>query len=157
MGFTATEKREIKEAHNRGLDMEKNRATWGYIMENHGGWIALLHRGAPSFYEVLNLDRTELKLELELKINTCDEVRCDDSDAGVDADRGVDEKLREEICRILNNAQLRFEYDFLLDGLAEILDDGDSEEIKGKGKGKRALWEGKPASYLMLLRYYNIL
>ena len=133
--YTAKEKRELMEEHDEWVEDEKKHAAWEYIGEKHGGWRQLFYRGAPTFYELLGVDRTKLKIGEEIECKS----------------KGVDERLVEEICKILNNPQLRFEYDFMLDALDEMLDEEYLEEIRSG----REFWEGKDASYLMMLRHYD--
>ncbi|RJS80731.1 hypothetical protein CW713_07285 [Methanophagales archaeon] len=147
--FTASEKREITEDHADWLEREKKRATMGYIMENHGAWFYLFSRGAPTFYKLLGVDRAKLKKG--------EEVKC--------KKKNVDPRLAEEICKTLNNPQLRFEYDFMLDELSSIFDVNPFAEellsgLQGRGtfhKRKKAFLKGKDAAYLMVLKYHNYL
>ncbi len=82
----------------------------------------LLTHGAPTFYELLGVDRAKLK--------GGEEENCEK--------KGVDKRLSEEVCRILNNPQLRFEYDFMLDMMGEILPGGYLEEIRSR----KTSWSG---------------
>ncbi len=149
MAFTVSEKREIMEDHDDWLRREKKTATMGYIMENRDAWLYLFSRGAPTFYKILGVDRAKLK--------NGEEVKC--------KKKNVDPRLAEEICRIQNNPQLRFEYDFMLDELSRILDanpvvDEPLQGLLGHGashRRKKAFLEGKDAAYLMVLKYYDYL
>ena len=134
-GYTAKDKRELIEEHDEWVEEEKERATWEYIMENHGAWRNLHSHGVPTFYELLGVDRAKLK--------EGEEVNC--------KKKGVDKRLAEEVCRILNNPQLRFEYDFMLGMMGEILPGDYLEEIRSK----KASWGGNNLFYLVLLRYYD--
>ena len=137
MGYSITEKQELKEHHAYLLDMEKKSATKGYIKDNRSNWIDLLFNGAPTIYEMLNIDKTELNIDpnKELKYKS--------------DDHSIDEKLRKEIYNILNNAQLRFEYDFMLDEIDEILEFNNINDIEYK----RNVWMGKSITYLIFLKY----
>lgn len=147
-GFTAMEKREIIEEHDDWLRAEKESATRGYILENRRVWLYLLSFGAPKFYEVLGVDRARLK--------DGEEIKC--------RKKNVDNRLAEEICKILNNPQLKFEYDFMLDEMDIFSDEGDLMDMflqdlwdRWAGPHKRALLKGKGAAYLMLLKYHDYL
>ena len=142
LAFTAAEKREIMEDHDDWLRREKKSATMRYIMENRGAWLYLFSRGAPTFYELLGVNRAKLK--------NGEEVKC--------KKKNVDPRLAEEICRILNNPQLRFEYDFMLDELNEIFDDElGSKPLRDLLDSETGIWKGKDVAYLMVLKYYDYL
>ncbi|MFZ2070503.1 MAG: hypothetical protein WAV32_02640 [Halobacteriota archaeon] len=130
--LTPREKRELIELHDKGLELEKKDATWEYIKENRGAWLALLYRGAPTFYEVLGVD-TDVDME-ELAMES-----------------KSDSRLKEEVQKIMKNPQLRFEYDFMLDFMDEMLDDDDWAAIEEQ----RALWRGTDELYLILLERYD--
>ena len=136
LAFTASEKREIIGDHADWLEREKKRATMEYIMENRGAWLLLFSHGAPAFYELLGVDKAKLK--------EGEEVKC--------KKKNVDPRLAEEICKTLNNPQLRFEYDFMLDELSEIMDEELDEFRSGMG-----IWKGRDAAHLMVLKYHNYL
>ncbi|MBA7530808.1 hypothetical protein ES705_23019 [subsurface metagenome] len=136
--FTAIEKRELIEEHDDWLRMEKNRAAMEYILKNRKVWLRLIHQGLPTFYEVLGVDRAGLK----------------DSEAIECKNKNVDNRLAEEIGKILNNPQLRFEYDFMLDELDRIMGEEDLEEIR---RERGAFLKGKDAVYLMVLKYHDYL
>ena len=148
MGFTAVDKREIAEDHDEWLEREKKRATMEYIMENHGAWLYLFSRGAPTFYELLGVNRAKQK---KGKVRS--------------KKKNVDPRLVEEICRILNNPQLRFEYDFMIDELSKIFAESPfvnelSQHLRGLGavsRRKKTFLKGKDAAYLMVLKYYDYL
>jgi len=133
--LSANEKREVTEEHDDWLRDEKERATGGYLQENRGSWRALIYRGAPTFYELLGIDRGELVSGAKVKCKN----------------RNLDSRLADEVCDILNNLQLRFEYDFMLDKLDRMLYEDYLEELNDEGKS----WEGRDLSYLMMLRYYD--
>ena len=133
--YNAKEKRELIEEHNEWMEDEKKRATWEYIEERRGAWYQLFYRGAPTFYELLGVDRTKLKIGEEIECKS----------------KGIDERLIKEICKILNNPQLRFEYDFMLDTMDEML----IEEYMGGIRSDREFWEGNDTLYLMILRHYD--
>ncbi len=135
--FTAIEKRELIDEHDDWLRMEKNLATWEYILKNRKVWLRLFHQGLPTFYEVLGVDRAGLK----------------DSEVIECKNKNVDNRLAEEIGKILNNPQLRFEYDFMLDALDKIFDEN---PLAGIGR-ERVFLKGKDAFYLMLLKYHDYL
>jgi len=149
MAFTAVEKREIAEDHDDWLEREKKSATMGYIMENHRAWLYLFYLGAPTFYKILGVNRAKLK--------NGEEVKC--------KKKNVDPRLAEEICRILNNPQLRFEYDFMLDELSKLFDENPLaneliQHLRGYGSSsrrKKAFLKGEDAMYLMLLKYFDYL
>ncbi|HIE31476.1 MAG TPA: hypothetical protein EYP67_03725 [Methanosarcinales archaeon] len=134
-GYTPKDKREMIEKHDEWLKEEKERAKWEYIMENHGAWCNLLSHGAPTLYEILGVDRAKLK--------EGEEVTC--------KKKGVDKRLAEEVCRILNNPQLRFEYDFMLDMMGEILPEGFIEMMRSE----KASRSGNDLLFLVVLRYYD--
>lgn len=133
--FTAKEKQELIEEHEDWLKEEKKRATFGYIMEKRHGWLYLFHRGAPTLYELLKVDRAKLK--------TGAAVEC--------KNKHLDRRLMEEVCAILNNPQLRFEYDFMLDTMDTM-----AEKVEGIRREEPFL-EGKDAAYLLLLKYNDYL
>jgi len=134
-GYTAKEKRELIEEHSEWLEDEKERATEYYLSKNRSAWFNLCYMGAPTLYELLGVNRAKLKVG--------EEVKCNNKD--------VDTRLAEEVCRILNNPQLRFEYDSVLGIIGKILPEYYRAEVKS----------GKPAGgwndvgYLMALRHYN--
>lgn len=139
-GFHAKERRGLKEEHEDWLQEENKTAIWGYILKNRRAWLILFHRGAPTFYELIGVDRTELKEGEELK--------CKNKD--------VDARLADEICGILNNPQLRFEYDFMLDELTSMRDDDEGKDFNELGDDI-PFWTGGDARYLILLKYYDFL
>jgi len=149
LAFTAVEKREIMEDHDDWLEREKKRAAMEYIMENRGAWLYLFSRGAPTFYKLLGVNRAKLK--------NGEEVKC--------KKKNVDPGLAEEICRILNNPQLRFEYDFMLDELSRFFDENPfaNELLQGlrgreaSHRRKKAFLKDKDAAYLMVLKYHDYL
>ncbi len=134
-GYTAKEKRELIEEHSEWIEDEKERATEYYISENRGAWRNLYHQGAPTFYELLGVDRAKLK--------EGEEVKCKNKD--------VDTRLAEEVCRIMNNPQLKFEYDFMLGMVGEILPMGYRAEVKSRN----TTWDGDDLRYLVALRHYD--
>ncbi len=134
-GYSAKDKREMREEHDEWIEDEKEYATVNYIMEHRGAWLNLYHLGAPTFYELLGVDRAELGLG--------DVVQC--------KTEGVDRRLVEDACRVLNNPQLKFEYDFMLDRADEILPASylmDDERRKPE-------WRGADRAYLVALRCYD--
>lgn len=149
MAFTAVEKREIKKDHDDWLEREKKRATMEYIVENRGAWLYLFSRGAPTFYKLLGVNRAKLK--------NGEVVRC--------KKKNVDHRLAEEICKIINNPQLRFEYDFMIGELSGIFDENPlvNELLRGlwgreaSHRRKKAFLKGKDAAYLMVLKYFDYL
>ncbi|NQE06828.1 Chaperone protein DnaJ [ANME-1 cluster archaeon GoMg1] len=149
LAFTASEKREIIEGHADWLEREKKRDTMEYIMENRGAWFYLFSRGAPTFYKLLGVDRAKLK--------EGEEVKC--------KKKNVDPRLAEEICKTLNNLQLRFEYDFVFDELSRFFDanpfaDELLQGLLSRGashRRKKAFLKGRDAAYLMVLKYQNYL
>jgi len=140
LGFRAIERRELKEEHDSWLQTENKAAIWGYILKNRQAWLILSHRGAPTFYELIGVDRAELKEGEELKCKNTD----------------VDARLADEICGILNNPQLRFEYDFILDELTSMRDDDEGKDFNELGDDI-PFWTGGDARYLILLKYYDFL
>jgi curved DNA-binding protein CbpA len=149
LAFTASEKREIIDDHADWLEREKKRATMEHIMGNHGAWFYLFSHGAPTFYKLLGVDREKLK--------EGEEVKC--------KKKNLDPRLAEEICKTLNNPQLRFEYDFVFDELSIFFDANPfAEELLqgplGRGashRRKKAFLKGRDAAYLMVLKYQNYL
>ena len=133
--YAAKERRELAEEHTDWLEKEKDQATLNYIRESHGVWQQLFFHGAPTFYELLGVDRTKLKIG--------EEVKCEN--------KATDKRLVEEIYKIINNPQLRFEYDFMLDVLDEMFGEEKSEMFKSE----KTFWEGRDTAYLMTLRYYE--
>ncbi len=133
--LTPNIKREMIDDHDDWLKEEKEYATWEYITEKRGAWLELFHRGAPTFYDVLGLDEdTEV-----LAVKSSAEIERMSS-------------LEVEIRKILENPQLRFEYDYMLDYIInEALDEYELEEIEDK----RALWTGKDDLYLLLLERFD--
>ena len=134
-GYSAKDKRELIEGHDEWIEEEKDSATGRYIREHRGAWINLCHLGAPTFYELLGVDQAKLKAG--------EEVQC--------KNEGVDRRLAEDVCRVLNNPQLRFEYDFMLDIVDEILTPGcwmDDER-------RKPVWRGDDRTYLVALRCYE--
>ncbi len=134
-GYTAKEKRELTEEHSEWIEDERERATEYYLSKNRSAWFNLCYIGAPTFYELLGVDRAKLK--------EGEEVKCENN--------GVDKRLAEEVCRILNNPQLKFEYDSVLGMVGEILPDDYRAEVKS---GKTT-WDGDDIGYLVALRHYN--
>ena len=134
-GYSAKDKREMREEHDEWIEEVKDRATVSYIMERRGAWLNLYHLGAPTFYELLGVGRAELKVG--------DVVRC--------KNEGVDRRLVEDACRVLNNPQLRFEYDFMLDRADEILP---MDYLMG-GESRKPVWMGNDRLYLVALRCYE--
>lgn len=134
--FTAIEKRELIDEHDDWLRMEKKRAAMEYILKNRKVWTGLFLQGLPTFYEVLGVDRAGLK--------GSEEIEC--------KNKNVDNRLAEEIGKILNNPQLRFEYDFMLDELDSILGEENLEEIR---RERGAFGDGKDTFFLMLLKYHD--
>ena len=117
------------------LKEEKEYATWEYILEKRGAWLELFHRGAPTFYDVLG-------------VNEDTEVLAVKSSAEIESMSSLEAEIR----KILENPQLRFEYDYMLDYIInEILDDYELEEIGDK----RALWVDKDDLYLLLLERFD--
>ena len=134
-GYPAKEKLELIEEHSEWIEDEKERATECYISGNRGAWFNLYYIGAPTFYELLGVDQAKLKKG--------EEVKCEN--------KGVDKRLAEEVCRILNNPQLKFEYDFMLGMVGEILPGGYRAEVRiGKTR-----WKGNDRLYLVALRHYD--
>jgi curved DNA-binding protein CbpA len=132
--FTAIEKRELIEEHDDWLRMEEKHAAMEYILKNRKVWIGPFLHGLPTFYEVLDVDRAGLK--------DSEEIEC--------KNKNVDNRLAEEICKILNNPQLRFEYDFMLDELDSILGEENIEAVRSE----MTFGDGKDAFFLMLLKYH---
>ena len=134
-GYSAKDKRELIEEHDEWIEDEKEYATVNYIMEHRGAWLNLYHLGAPTFYEILGVDRAKLKAG--------EVVQC--------KNKGVDRRLVEDTCRILNNPQLRFEYDFMLDRADEIL----PMDYLMSGESRKPIWKGDDRRYLVALRCYE--
>ena len=134
-GYSAKDKRELIEEHDEWIEDEKDYATVTYIIKHRGAWLNLYHLGAPTFYELLSVDRAKLKAE--------EEVQC--------KSEGVDQRLVEDACRILNNPQLRFEYDFMLDRADEIL----PVDYLVDGESRKPVWKGDDRMYLVALRCYE--
>ncbi len=140
LGFHAIERRELKEEHEDWLQEENKAAIWGYILTNRRAWLILSHRGAPTFYELIGVDRAELKEGEELKCKNTD----------------VDARLADEICGILNNPQLRFEYDFMLDERTRMQNDDEEKDFDDL-EDDVTFREGGDVKYLLLLKYYTFL
>jgi len=136
LAFTASEKREIIGDHADWLEREKKSVTMEYILENRGAWLYLFNYGAPTFYELLSVDKAEIEIG--------EVVEC--------KNKNRDIRLAEEICKIINNPQLRFEYDFMLGELNEIVDDELERFRRGMG-----IWKGRDAAFLMVLKYHDYL
>ena len=134
-GYSAKDKRELVEEHDEWIEIEKDYAIVNYLMKHRGAWLNLYHLGAPAFYELLGVDRAKLKVG--------EVVHCKNED--------VDRRLAEEICRILNNPQLRFEYDFMLDRADEIL----PAEYLMDDESRKPVWKMDDRSYLVALIYYE--
>ena len=134
-GYSAKDKRELVEEHDEWIEDEKDYATVNYIMNRRGAWLNLYHLGAPTFYELLGVDRAKLKAG--------EVVQCENE--------GVDPRLAEDACRVLNNPQLRFEYDFMLDRADEIL----PADYLMDGESRRPVWAGNDRLYLVTLRCYE--
>ena len=134
-GYSAKDKRELVEEHDEWIEDEKEHATVNYLMKHRGAWLNLYHLGAPTLYDLLGVDRAKLK-EGEV-------VQCKNN--------GVDRRLAEDACRILNNPQLMFEYDFMLDRADEIL----PVDYLMDGEIKKPVWKGDDRSYLVALRCYE--
>ena len=133
--LTPNLKREMIADHDDCVKDEKEYATWDYILKNRTAWLELFHQGAPTFYEVLGIDEGS-------------EVREVKSSAEIESMSPLEAKIRE----ILENPQLRFEYDYMLDHIIkEALDDYELEEIEDK----RVLWVGKDDLYLLLLERFD--
>ncbi|MEA3283142.1 MAG: hypothetical protein U9Q68_11445 [Euryarchaeota archaeon] len=134
-GYSAKDKRELIEEHDEWIEYEKDNATVNYIMKHRGAWLNLYHLGAPTLYELLGVDRKKLKAG--------EVVQC--------KNEGVDPRLAKDACRILNNPQLRFEYDFMLDRADEIL----PMDYLMDDERRKPVWEGDDRSYLVALRCYE--
>ncbi|MEA3325076.1 MAG: hypothetical protein U9Q37_08070 [Euryarchaeota archaeon] len=134
-GYSAKDKRELVEEHDEWVEIEKDYATVDYLMKHRGAWLNLYHLGAPTLYELLGVDRAKLKAG--------EVVHCKNED--------VDRRLAEDARRILNNPQLRFEYDFMLDRADEIL----PMEYLMDCEIRKPVWEGDDRSYLVALRCYD--
>ncbi|KAF5414215.1 MAG: Chaperone protein DnaJ [Candidatus Methanogaster sp.] len=134
-GYTAKDKRELIEEHDEWLEYERDNATVNYIIKHRGAWLNLYHLGAPTLYELLGVDREKLKAG--------EVVQC--------KNEGVDPRLAKDACRILNNPQLRFEYDFMLDRADEIL----PVEYLMDDERRNPVWAGDDRSYLVALRCYE--
>lgn len=134
-GYSAKDKRELVEGHDEWIEDEKDYATVTYLMKHRGAWLNLHHLGAPTFYEILGVDRAKLK--------SGEVVQC--------KNEGVDHRLVEDACRILNNPQLRFEYDFMLDSADEIL----PADYLMDGESRKPVWKGDDRMYLVALRCYD--
>ena len=134
-GYSAKDKRELIEEHDEWIELEKDHATVRYIMEHRGAWLNLHHLGAPTFYELLGVDGEKLKAG--------EEVQC--------KNKGTDNRLVEAVCRILNNPQLRFEYDFMLDRADEIL----PADYLMRGESREPAWGGDDRLYLAALIFYE--
>jgi hypothetical protein len=134
-GYSAKDKRELVEEHDEWIEDEKEYATVNYLMKHRGAWLNLYHLGAPTFYELLGVDQAKLK--------SGEVVQCKND--------GMDKRLAEDACRILNNPQLRFEYDFMLDRADEIL----PVNCQMDGESSKPVWKGDDRSYLVALRCYE--
>jgi hypothetical protein len=134
-GYSAKDKRELIEEHDEWIEDEKDYATVNYLMKHRGAWLNLYHLGAPTFYELLGVDRAKLKAE--------EVVQC--------KNKGVDPRLVEDACRILNSPQLRFEYDFMLDRADDILP---VDYLMGSER-RKPVWKGDDRLYLVALRCYE--
>ncbi|MEA1870460.1 MAG: hypothetical protein U9N09_10060 [Euryarchaeota archaeon] len=134
-GYSAKDKRELVEEHDEWIEDEKDYATVNYLMKHRGAWLNLYHLGAPTFYELLGVDQVKLKPE--------EVVQCKND--------GVDKRLVEDVCSVLNNPQLRFEYDFMLCRADEILP---VDYLMG-GESSKPVWKGDDRSYLVALRCYE--
>ena len=134
-GYSAKDKRELIEEHDEWIEYEKDYATVNYLMTHRGAWLNLYHLGAPTFYELLGVDRAKLKVG--------EVVQC--------KNESVDRRLAEDACRILNNPQLRFEYDFMLDRADEIL----PVDSLTDSESRKPVWTGDDRSYLVALRCYE--
>lgn len=134
-GYSAKDKRELVEEHDEWIEDEKDYATVNYLMKHRGAWLNLYHLGAPTLYELLGVDRSKLKVG--------EVVQCKND--------AVDPRLAEDACRILNNPQLRFEYDFMLDRADEIL----PVDYLMDNESRKPIWKGDDRSYLVALRCYE--
>ena len=134
-GYPAKEKRELMEEHSEWIEDEKERATEYYLSKNRGTWLNLYYIGAPTFYELLGVDRAKLK--------EGEEVECKNND--------VDARLAEEVCRILNNPQLKFEYDSMLGMVDKIL----SRNYRVEVGRRKTTWEGDDLLHLLVLRHHD--
>jgi len=134
-GYSAKDKRELIEEHDEWIEDEKDYATANYLMKHRGAWLNLYHLGAPTLYELLGVDRAKLKAR--------EVLQCKND--------GVDKRLVEDACRILNNPQLRFEYDFMLDRADEIL----QGDYLMDGERRNPVWKGNDRLYLVALRCYD--
>ncbi len=134
-GYSAKDKRELIEEHDEWIEDEKDYATVNYLMKHRSAWLNLYHLGAPTFYELLGVDRAKLKVG--------EVVQC--------KNESVDRRLAEDACRILNNPQLRFEYDFMLDRADEILPVDSLMDCENR----KPVWKGDDRSYLVALRCYE--
>ncbi|MEA2003989.1 MAG: hypothetical protein U9O53_03440 [archaeon] len=134
-GYSAKDKRELVEEHDEWIKDEKDYATVNYLMTHRGAWLNLYHLGAPTLYELLGVDRAKLK----------------EGEVVQGRNEGVDRRLVEDACRILNNPQLRFEYDFMLDRADEIL----PVDHLMDGESRKPVWKGDDRMYLVALRCYE--
>lgn len=100
-GLKPSEKKEIIEEHDSWLEDEKDYMKFQYILKQRSGWVGLYELGAPTFYEILDVDMTadqqliDVGYKNQLKKN---------QDA---------KELLDEIYKILSVPQLRDEYDFI--------------------------------------------
>jgi len=100
-GLTPREKREIIAEHDSWLEDERDHMRFGYILNKHCGWADLYELGAPTFYEILGIEETADQQQIDLGYKN-------------QLQKNPDAKeLLDEIYKILNVPQLRWEYDFI--------------------------------------------
>lgn len=99
--LTPSEKKGFIAEHDSWLEDERDHMRFWYILNRHSGWVGLYELGAPTFYEILGIDKTADQQQIDLGYKN-------------QLQKNPDAKeLLDEIYKVLTVPQLRWEYDFI--------------------------------------------
>lgn len=112
-GLIHKKKKEIREEHEKWLKEEERCMKGIYMVVNYPDWIGLLCAGAPTFYEILGVDRDASQ----------DDIKSVYESEGRIQNRASTLELLEEVYKVLSNQQLRREYDLMLNSFDDIPED----------------------------------
>ena len=128
-GLSSKEKKGIIKEHDSWIKDENTEIIMKYIKQEHAGWEMVFRFGAPTFYEILGVerwcdgecDKKEIRDALEIRKSLY-------PNAG---------ELIDDISIILLNPILYWEYEFMLSYLEECMEDGDMHDVERR----REVWK----------------
>jgi len=146
-GFTSKEKSEIKKDHENWLKREREGVKRIYIGLKHPEWISLTGMGAPTFYEILGVDKNVSQEDIIEAYECKRQIQGQESTL----------ELVEEIYSVLSNKQLRGEYDFVLNSFEDIPENVLNEIRKRQKSMKQKIDDEGILSHIKLHKWNKII